>query len=80
MNYVKRKRAERKRAKIKKCLIRWFVFAILCGMVSGFFIGRVSAMDESKPIPKSPEIISPEISEEIIPTMLQNSKTEFKNQ
>ena len=47
--YVKQKRAERRRAKVKKCLIRWLILAVMVGLVSGFFIGRVSATNE--PIP-----------------------------
>ena len=48
--YVKQKRVERRRAKVKKCLIRWLILAVLVGLVSGFFIGRVSATNDTEPI------------------------------
>ena len=48
--YVKQKRVARRRAKVKKCLIRWLILAVLVGLVSGFFIGRVSATNDTEPI------------------------------
>ena len=70
--YIEKKRNERRIAKLKIRLVWCCIYAILGGMILGFFIGRVSAtdMEEPKAIETTSPFYIPEITfpAEAVPT------------
>ncbi len=71
-SYIEKKRHERRIAKLKKRLVLCCIYAILGGMILGFFIGRVSATDtkDAKAVETVSPISIPEITffTEAVPT------------